>query len=147
MVQSADTAALIAYVNERAPQLGIDPAAALATAHVEGWGGTIGDGGHAYGPWQDHLTDFSERPWYGKGTNNQQVQTWAWSNPGIDYALNQMATTGRARGLSGYNAVVAINTYYERAADIPGQIKRAWDTWYHSFANGSAVGTDGSVST
>jgi hypothetical protein len=147
MVAVGDTAALIQYVNSQAASYGLDPAAVLATAHVEGWGGTIGDGGHAYGPWQDHLTDFKERPWYGAGTNNAQVQTWAWSSEGINYALNQMATTGKARGLSGYQAVVNINTFYERSADIPGQIWRAWNNWYKSFANGSAVGTSGSVST
>jgi hypothetical protein len=147
MVSVGDTAGLIQYVNERAPQLGLDPAAVLAIAHVEGWGGTTGDGGHAYGPWQDHLTDFQGRPFYGQGANNQQVQTWAWSNAGVDYVLNQMATTGKARGLSGYNAVVAIVSNYERSANIPGEIKNAWDNWYAGLKNGSTTGTTGSVQT
>jgi len=81
------------------------------------------------------------------GTNNPQVQTWAWSNTGIDYVLNQMTTTGKAKGLSGYAAVQAIVSNYERSSDIPGEIKNAWDNWYKSFSNGSATGTDGSVST
>ena len=144
MVVVGDTTALIQYVNSEAPSYGLDPAAVLATAKVEGWGGTIGDGGHAYGPWQDHLTDFSERPWYGAGTNNAQVQTWAWSSEGINYALAQMASTGKAKGLSGYQAVVNINTFYERSADIPGQIKKAWD-WYSNFMHGGSSGATGQV--
>lgn len=147
MVSVGDTAGLISYVNSEAPSYGLDPAAVLSVARVEGWGGTVGDGGHAYGPWQDHLTDFAGRPWYGAGTNNQQVQAWAWSSDGINYVLNQMATTGKAKGVSGYLAVNDIVTFYERSSDIPGEIQNAFSNWYRSFANGSAVGTNGTVST
>ena len=128
-----DSNSLIQYVNERAPQFGLDPAAVLSIAKFEGMGGGIGDGGHAYGPWQDHLTDFQGRPWYGKGTNNQQVQQWAWSTDGIDYVLGQMS--GVAKNLSGRDAISAIVTGYERSADQPGEIKNAWGV-YSAYNNG-----------
>src|SRR5215472_3682242 len=61
MVTVGDTAGLIQYVNEHAPEYGLDPAAVLSAARVEGWSGRIGDGGLTYGPWQDHMTEFTGR--------------------------------------------------------------------------------------
>lgn len=152
MVAVGDTAALIQYVNSEAPGYGLDPAAVLAVAKQEGWGGTTGDNGNAYGPWQDWL-GLSGRPFAGSAPNNQQAQTWAWSSDGINYVLNQMATTGKAKGLSGYNAIANITRYFEAPAEPPKGIgwwqeaQNAWNNAYQSFANGSATGTNGSVST
>jgi hypothetical protein len=147
MVAVGDTAGLIQYVNSQAPAWGLDPAAVLSLARVEGWGGTTGDGGLAYGPWQDHFTEFSGRgPFYGYGRNNQQVQTWAWSSAGIDEVFREMQGSKNVQGSSGYNAVSAISTYFERPADIPGEIAKAW-SFYNGFNNGTESGTTGSVST
>ena len=142
MVAVGDTAGLIQYVNSVAPGMGIDPAAALSVAHWEGWGGTIGDGGLAYGPWQDHFTEFTGRgPYYGYGKNNQAVQSWAWSNPGIDEALREMAASQGVKGSSGYNAVRAIVYGFERSSDMPGETANAWTTYGQYTGGGSASST------
>jgi hypothetical protein len=140
MVAVGDTAGLIQYVNEHAPSLGLDPAAVLSAARVEGWSGAIGDGGLAYGPWQDHMTEFTGRgPYYGAGRNNSTVQTWAWSNAGIDQAMSEMVAAG-VRGKSGLDALHAMIFGYERSSDMPGEYANA-QRWYNSFNNGSAVGS------
>ena len=140
MVAVGDTAGLIQYVNEHAPSLGLDPAAVLSAARVEGWGGGIGDGGLAYGPWQDHMTEFQGRgPWYGSGRNNAQVNTWAWSTDGINQAMSEMVAAG-VKGKTGLDALYAMVYGYERPQDKAGEyslVKR----WYDSFKNGSATGT------
>lgn len=114
----------VEWVRQHARDYGLDPAAVLAIADVEGAGGGIGDGGLAYGPWQDHMTHFPDRPWYGYGRNNQFVQDWAWSEAGFDYVMRSMVAAG-AGGHTGLDAVRAIATYYERPADIPGEIADA----------------------
>jgi len=140
MVAIGDTAGLIQYVNEHAPSLGLDPAAVLSAARVEGWSGAIGDGGLAYGPWQDHMTEFTGRgPWYGAGKNNGQVNAWAWSAPGIDQAMSEMAAAG-VKGKSGLDALHAMIFLFERSSDMPGEYNNA-KNWYNNFNNGSAVGT------
>jgi len=140
MVAVGDTAGLIQYVNEHAPQLGLDPAAVLSAARVEGWSGAIGDGGLAYGPWQDHMTEFQGRgPWYGSGRNSQQVNAWAWSSAGIDQAMSEMVSAG-VKGKSGLDALHAMIFGYERSSDMPGEYNNA-KQWYNSFNNGSVVGT------
>lgn len=70
-----------------------DPQAAdaiLAVAQMEGWGGGIGDGGTAYGPWQDHMTDGRLARWSGRGPNDAEVQDWAWSQEGASYVIGDM---------------------------------------------------------
>jgi hypothetical protein len=150
MVAVGDTAGLIQAVNELAPQYGVDPAAALAVASQEGIGGGIGDSGLAYGPWQDHLTQFQNRgPWYGAGANNQTVQQWAWSTAGIQEALSEMAASQGVKGTSGYNAIVNIATNFERpaASNLASEIAGAWSK-YTSFNTGTYTpGTTGSVDT
>jgi hypothetical protein len=140
MVTVGDTAGLIQYVNEHAPQYGLDPAAVLSAARVEGWSGAIGDGGLAYGPWQDHMTQFTGRgPWYGAGRNNSQVNTWAWSSDGINQAMSEMQNAG-VKGLSGLSALHAMIFGFERSSDMPGEYSNA-SQYYNGFNNGSATGT------
>jgi hypothetical protein len=115
---------LIDYVITNAPRFALDPAAMLAVAEQEGLGGGIGDGGLAYGPWQDHMTEFAGRPWFGAGRNNQQVQAWAWSPAGIEYVMRQMVIAGAA-GLSGVSAISTIVHGYERPKEPIGEIQRA----------------------
>lgn len=100
---------------------GVDTRAVVADAIHEGAGGGIGDGGWAYGPFQDHLTQFAGRPFYGKGKDNPVVNAWAWSENGIRYSVRQMATAKpSARGLTGHPAVYAIVYGYERPQDKAG---------------------------
>lgn len=93
----------------------VDPAAMLAVSLHEGASGAIGDSGWAYGPWQDHMTQYKGRPWYGAGRNNKAVQRWAWSDAGIAYAVRSAASAGAA-GKTGHSAVHAIVYGYERPA-------------------------------
>jgi hypothetical protein len=103
---------------------GVDPLAIVANALHEGPGGAIGDSGGAYGPFQDHLTDFPSRPFYGKGHNNTAVNAWAWSENGIAYSVRQMALgSPSARNLTGHSAVYAIVNGYERPGDRAGAFK------------------------
>jgi len=140
MVTVGDTAGLIQYVNEHAPEYGLDPAAVLSAARVEGWSGRIGDGGLAYGPWQDHMTEFTGRgPWYGAGRNSNTVNTWAWSSDGINQAMSEMVAAG-VKGKTGLSALYAMVYGYERPQDKENEYKLVQD-WYNSFNNGSAVGT------
>jgi hypothetical protein len=145
MVAVGDTAGLIQYVNEQAPNYGVDPAAALAVATQEGWSGNPGDNNTSFGPWQLH--------WGGAYPNwaPQSVQTaqqWAWSNPGIDYALQYMSNEKGVSGSTGQNAITNIVTNFERpradlvAGEIAGAIGR-----YLGLNTGSDVGTTGSVQT
>jgi hypothetical protein len=151
MVNVGDTAGLIQYVNSEAPSYGLDPAAVLAVARQEGWSGAIGDSGNAYGPWQDWL-GLAGRPFAGTSPNTQAANTWAWSPDGINYVLGQMAKSG-AKGQSGLQAIQSITKNFERPAEPPKGIgwwqeaQNAFQNAYQSFLNGSAVGTDGSVST
>jgi hypothetical protein len=103
---------------------GVDALAAIADALHEGANGGIGDGGLAYGPFQDHLTEYADRPMYGKGRNNPTVNAWAWSENGIRYSVRAMVN-GRpsAKGLRGHPAVYAIVYGYEQPADEPGAYK------------------------
>lgn len=104
------------YIARMARKYGLDPRAVLADARGEGLSGGVGDGGHAFGPFQMNNAG-------GVLTNaplSHQNNKWAWSNQGINYALRNMAKV--AGGLHGEAAVRAIVTRYERPADIQGAI-------------------------
>lgn len=115
---------MIQYVKAAAPLRHLDAAAVLAVAEQEGLGGGIGDGGLAYGPWQDHLTEFAGRPWYGYGRNNAQVQAWAYSSAGADYSMSQMVANGAAN-MHGVAAIQAIVYGYERPQYPGAEVSRA----------------------
>jgi hypothetical protein len=102
------------------PQL--DRRAVLAVARQEGLGGGIGDGGHAYGPFQLNnaggvITNIH------RGVNDPSIQSWAWSPQGLDFALSRIAKV--AAGKRGADAVRAIVSQFERPADPAGEISRA----------------------
>jgi hypothetical protein len=101
---------------------GLDPNAVLAVASVEGLSGRIGDGGHAYGPFQLNNAGGVITNRY-PGAYRQDVQSWASSPQGIGYALDRIANV--ARGRSGRDAVVNIVQRFERPADPRGEIGRA----------------------
>jgi cell wall-associated NlpC family hydrolase len=107
------------YIARRARALGLDPKAVLAIAAHEGLSGGVGDGGHAFGPFQ--LNDAG-----GVLTNHpasHHSNQWAWSNEGINYALAGIAKV--AKGLKGKAAVTAIATRFERPQDPQGEIADA----------------------
>lgn len=135
------------YVAEQAPKYGLDATAVMAIADQEGFkSGSgpsgIGDGGHAFGPWQ--LNDaggvLTNHPVTAQGKNASQA--WAWSQPGIDFALQGMQSV--ASGLAGARAVTAIATNFERPrADLlPGEISNgiaALGKWATTFAQGIPI--------
>lgn len=94
----------------------IDPLAAAANALNEGAGGGIGDGGVAYGPWQDHVTDGRLPQFATTDTYVESVQRWAWSPDGFAYAFRSMVNGGAA-GLTGHDAVHAIVYGFEKPLD------------------------------
>ena len=100
-----------------APKYGVDPQAALAVASAEGLSGGVGDGGHAFGPFQ--LNDaggvITGRP------GNHRA--FAESPEGIEWALGQIGRV--AKGLKGRAAVEAIVRRFERPAAPDAEITRA----------------------
>lgn len=117
---------------------GVDPLAAIANALHEGAGGGIGDGGLAYGPFQDHLTEFADRPFYGKGRNNATVNAWAWSENGIRYCVRAMVNgSPSAKGLRGHPAVYAIVYGFEKPGDEAGAYKTRAAEYDHLVSLGS----------
>ena len=84
-----------------APKYGIDPRAAVAVAMMEGLSGRVGDGGHAFGPFQ--MND-AGGVLTGRSGNHR---AYAESRQGIDDALASMARSG-AQGKHGAEAINAI---------------------------------------
>lgn len=107
----------IRQIRARAAHYGIDPQAALAVASSEGLSGGVGDGGHAFGPFQ--LND-AGGVLTGRAGNHRG---FAESPAGIDWALQQIA--GVAKGLHGRAAVESIVRRFERPADPGSEITRA----------------------
>lgn len=106
----------------------VDPAAVHAVGGQEGYSGRVGDGGHAFGPFQ--LNDaggvLTGRM---SGASTAQKQAWALSPQGIDFALERIAKV--SAGQTGRQAVGSIVSRFERPADIPGEIARANATLGH----------------
>jgi len=127
------------YIAQEAARLGLDPKAVLAIAQHEGLSGRIGDGGHAFGPFQLNNAG-------GVLTNQpagHQNNDWAWSNQGIIWALKRMATV--AGGLTGRQAVTAIASRFERPADVQGEINDAWSHYGHVSGAGGAIQSGGAT--
>lgn len=107
--------------------MGLDPRAVLAVAAGEGGfvnrEGDIGDlaGGGSYGPFQLYAQGALPSKYRG---NPQKADAWAWSQPGIRYALSKMVAVGAA-GLQGAQAIETIIRKFERPADPSGSIQRA----------------------
>ncbi len=114
----------IALITQRARQLGLDPRAVLAVAAQEGLGGGIGDSGHAFGPWQLNNAGGVITGKF-QGQSPEQINQWAWSPQGIDYALGGIARV--ASGLTGAQAVNAIVNKFERPAAPGPEVSRALD--------------------
>lgn len=125
---------LISYVNRQAPQLGLDPQAVLAVAAQEGLGGGVGDQGTSFGPWQLHKGGTLPTTIGRQGAD--AAQAWAWSEAGVDYALNQMAEAGAA-GQSGNDAITTIVSKFERPKNPQAEI----DAAEGAYGTGGGVGT------
>lgn len=118
---------------------GIEAKAACADGLHEGFHGGIGDGGTAYGPWQEHLTD--GRIWQiaGLAPYDDRVQRWAWSAKGIEHGVKGMADDSpSARGLHGHEAVHAIVYGFERPRDEAGAYVTRAREYDHLVSLGAA---------
>jgi len=101
-----------------ARQIGIrDPRAVLSVAAQEGLGGGIGDSGTSFGPFQLHVG--GAFPQHIRGNR----QAWAWSKPGLLYALSQIKRV--AGNKSGDAAIRAIVNQFERPANPGAEIAKA----------------------
>lgn len=99
------------------PAQHLDPAAVLAVAKTEGLSGGIGDNGHAFGFAQLNNAGGVITGKF-RGQTPAQINKWAWSPAGIDYALAGIARV--AGGLKGTPAVTSIVNGFERPAN-PGR--------------------------
>jgi D-alanyl-D-alanine carboxypeptidase len=111
-----------AYIRAQARARGLDPAAVIAVASREGLSGGIGDGGHAFGPWQLNNAGGVITGQF-KGESPQQINQWAWSPSGINYALDRIAKV--AKGLTGKQAVNSIVRNFERPAAPDAEVAGA----------------------
>jgi hypothetical protein len=120
-LRAAVSQQLAAYNQQHAGRP-IDPRAALAVAAQEGLSGGIGDGGHAFGPFQLNNAGGVLTGRF-PGQSPAQLQAWASSPAGIQDALGRIG--GVAGGLKGAQAVKAIVSQFERPANIPREIQSA----------------------
>jgi hypothetical protein len=105
-----------------AKKYGLDPAAVIAVARGEGGlsYGAVGDGGHAFGPFQ--MND-AGGVLTGRFGSSAARARYANSPAGLSEALRAMS--GVARGLKGEAAIEQIIKRYERPANIPLSIQKA----------------------
>jgi len=109
------------YVLKNATRYRIDPDAVVAVAHMEGYGGGIGDNGTSFGPFQLHAG--GALPAWVAARGADFAQRWAWSEPGFEYALSRIAQV--AGGLEGQAAVNAIVRLFERPANPANEVAGA----------------------
>jgi cell wall-associated NlpC family hydrolase len=104
-------------IRAAAAKYNVDPRAALAVAGMEGMSGRVGDGGHAFGPFQ--LNDAG-----GTITNRPgDHRAFAESPAGIDWAMQQIAKV--AGGMHGQAAVSNIVRRFERPAAPDAEVSGA----------------------
>lgn len=128
-----DDPSRVKFISKEARKRGLDARAVLAVASAEGLSGGVGDGGHAFGPFQ--LNDAG-----GVLTNapaEHHSNEWAWSDEGIRFALDHIARV--ASGLKGQEAIATIVNRFERPADPQAEIQRA-SAQYGSKVSGSYTG-------
>lgn len=126
---SADTE--LSYIEQRAPQLGVDPFVALAVIpHEGGLPGKTGDQGTSFGPWQLHVG--GELP-----PNIKDPANWANSAAGIDYALGRIGKV--TAGRQGTNAIEALVRGFERPADPAKEIDATTQTYFRLEAYGQSA--------
>jgi hypothetical protein len=123
---------ITALIVRGARQRGLDPEAVLAVASTEGLGGGVGDGGHAFGPFQ--LND-AGGVLTGRPGNHR---AFAESPAGINFALDRIA--GVARGLRGRAAITAIVRGFERPRRPGAEISKASARYGHMGSSLAAAG-------
>jgi hypothetical protein len=102
----------IKAIKESGVKYGLDTSALLAVAAAEGLGGTVGDGGHAFGPFQ--MND-AGGVLTGRFKSPQEAQAYAESPQGIEEAVKNIAAA--AKGKIGPDAIAEIVANYEKPAD------------------------------
>lgn len=138
----AGTSPLVqALRQELAKYPSLDPRAVFAIASHEGLSGGIGDGGHAFGPFQLNNAGGVITGKF-QGQTPGQINRWAWTPQGIDYALE--AISKAAGGLKGLPAIRAITTRFERPANPQAEIADAAHH-YGIPATGGAAPAGGSA--
>lgn len=138
------TPAQIRYLKKRAKALNLDVSVVMANAAGEGLSGGIGDGGHAFGPFQMNNAGGVITGKF-KGWTPQQINKWAWSKAGIDYALQGIARV--AAGKKGPAAMKAIVYEYERPADKAGAYADRLDMWKSGKYGQSALSGGSDLTT
>jgi murein DD-endopeptidase MepM/ murein hydrolase activator NlpD len=137
--QPLDKNGVIAYVQQKARDFGLDPAAVLAVANQEGL--NTDPGSHWQLPGEKNIS-FGPPSWYGNGAgadiiakHGDDAARWSWTPEGIDYWLGQVQTA--AQGLSGPDAVAAIVNKFERPREdlAAGEIEKA-KAAYNQFTGG-----------
>src|SRR4051812_28367269 len=111
-----------AYIRAQAIARGLDPNAVEAVGKQEGYSGGIGDGGHAFGPFQLNNAGGVLTGQF-KGQSPEQINKWAWSPAGINYALDRIAKV--AGGLKGQEAIASIVRRFERPANPDREVANA----------------------
>ena len=107
-------------ITKLAQKYRLDPAAVMAVALGEGgldWG-AVGDGGHAFGPFQLNNA--------GGVITNRPGDHAAFANSpaGLEFAMRRMAESGAA-GLTGSDAINSIIRRFERPADPDSSVRNA----------------------
>jgi hypothetical protein len=120
-------------IQEHGVKYGLDVNALMAVAAQEGLGGGVGDGGHAFGPFQ--MND-AVGVLKGKFKSSQEARAYAESAAGIEDAISQIAKV--AKGKTGKAAIEAIVREFERPADPDGEVARALAL----YSGGKAVVSD-----
>lgn len=125
----------------------LDPFALIAVSQSEGLSGKIGDNGHAFGPFQ--LNDAGGQfPSTLKGQSTAgwsqpQKNAWAWSQEGIDYALDRAAVV--ARGQRGTTAITSLVTRFEKPRNPGNEVAAATQNYTALIA--STGGNPDQIST
>lgn len=112
----------LARWNAQHPNHQVDPEAARAVGLQEGYSGGIGDNGHAFGPFQLNNAGGVLTGMF-PGQSPQQLQAWAASPAGIDFAVGRIGQV--AGGLHGRQAVDAIVRRFERPANPDREVTNA----------------------
>lgn len=128
------------HIKQAAEKHGLDADAVLAVAAVEGLGGGVGDGGHAFGPFQ--LND-AGGVISGRFKSSEEAKAFAESPEGIEFAMERIAQV--AKGKKGQAAIEAIVHEFERPADPHSEVARALEVYgrvdpYTKFASISSSG-------
>lgn len=114
----------------------LDPQAVLAVASQEGLSGGIGDGGHAFGPFQLNNAGGVITNKF-QGQTPDQIQQWASSPAGIDYALAGINKV--AAGQKGQQAVSSIVSGFERPANPSREIAGANAAYGRNYGSPTAT--------